>query len=110
VPFGYLLHERIHSSVRESVVEIPSLGAEIIRVRGTADDRVTFAQGLRNPHGLAFREGYLYIAAENQVVRFRLKKSLPFDVEKAALSYDVQRNNGSVQVVAAVSPASARLL
>jgi type IV pilus assembly protein PilM len=42
----------------------------------------------------------------DQVVRFRLKKSLPFDVEKAALSYDVQRNNGSVQVVAAVSPAT----
>src|ERR1700674_2618074 len=42
----------------------------------------------------------------DQVVRFRLKKSLPFDVERAALSYDVQRNNGSVQVVAAVSPAS----
>ncbi len=42
----------------------------------------------------------------DQVVRFRLKKSLPFDVEKAALSYDIQRNNGSVQVVAAVSPAT----
>ena len=42
----------------------------------------------------------------DQVVRFRLKKSLPFDVERAALSYDVQRNNGSLQVVAAVSPAS----
>ena len=38
------------------------------------------------------------------VVRFRLKKSLPFDVEEAALSCDVRRNHGSVQVVAAVSP------
>ena len=38
------------------------------------------------------------------VIRFRLKKSLPFDVEKAALSCDVKRSNGSVQVVAAVSP------
>ena len=44
---------------------------------GTADDRVTFAQGLRNPHGLAFREGYLYIAAENQVVRFRWQGGQP---------------------------------
>ncbi|HWX56746.1 MAG TPA: hypothetical protein VN176_19345 [Verrucomicrobiae bacterium] len=40
------------------------------------------------------------------VVRFRLKKSLPFDVEHAALSYDVQRTNGTVQVVAAISPDS----
>jgi type IV pilus assembly protein PilM len=38
------------------------------------------------------------------VVRFRLKKSLPFDVDQAALSYQVVRNNGNIRVVAAVSP------
>jgi type IV pilus assembly protein PilM len=38
------------------------------------------------------------------VIRFRLKKSLPFDVDQAALSYSVTRANGSVRVVAAVSP------
>lgn len=38
------------------------------------------------------------------VIRFRLKKSLPFDVEQAALSYDVVRSNGNIRVVAAVSP------
>ena len=38
------------------------------------------------------------------VVRFRLKKSLPFDVEHASLSYDVRRANGSVKAVAAVTP------
>lgn len=37
------------------------------------------------------------------VVRFRLKKSLPFDVEKASLSYDVHRVPGSVRLVAAVT-------
>ncbi len=40
------------------------------------------------------------------VVRFRLKKSLPFDVEKAALSYDVHRGATGVKVVAAVTPGS----
>jgi type IV pilus assembly protein PilM len=40
------------------------------------------------------------------VVRFRLKKSLPFDVERAAVSYDVQRANGELRVVAAVALAS----
>lgn len=40
----------------------------------------------------------------DSVIRFRLKKSLPFDVEHAALSCDVRRSNGTVQVVAAVSP------
>jgi type IV pilus assembly protein PilM len=38
------------------------------------------------------------------VIRFRLKKSLPFDVEQAVLSYEVARSNGNIRVVAAVSP------
>jgi type IV pilus assembly protein PilM len=38
------------------------------------------------------------------VIRFRLKKSLPFDVEQAALSCDIRRTNSSIQVVAAVCP------
>jgi type IV pilus assembly protein PilM len=40
------------------------------------------------------------------VIRFRMKKSLPFDVDQAALSYDVRRGNGTVHAVAAVSPRS----
>ena len=38
------------------------------------------------------------------VVRFRLKKSLPFNVDQAALSYEVHHLNGHVKVLAAVSP------
>jgi type IV pilus assembly protein PilM len=38
----------------------------------------------------------------NGVVRFRLKKSLPFDVDRAAVSYDVHKINGKVHVMAAV--------
>ncbi|HLJ86873.1 MAG TPA: hypothetical protein VKZ53_08615 [Candidatus Angelobacter sp.] len=38
------------------------------------------------------------------VIRFRLKKSLPFDVERAALSYEIKRDNGAVKVVSAVAP------
>jgi len=37
------------------------------------------------------------------VVRFRLKKSLPFDAETAAISYDARRANGNIRVVAAVA-------
>ncbi|MBI2677211.1 MAG: hypothetical protein HYX28_00345 [Candidatus Koribacter versatilis] len=40
------------------------------------------------------------------LVRFRLRKSLPFDVEHAALSFDVHRVNGASHVVAAVAPAA----
>ena len=37
------------------------------------------------------------------VVRFRLKKSLPFDVDKAKISYHAQKLNDEVRVVAAVA-------
>jgi len=40
------------------------------------------------------------------VVRFRLKKSLPFDVDKARVSYHSQKTNDGVRVVAAVALAS----
>ncbi len=40
------------------------------------------------------------------VIRFRLKKSLPFDVEQATVSYDIKHDNGTVRVVTAVSPHS----
>ena len=37
------------------------------------------------------------------VVRFRLKKSLPFDVDKAKVSYHAQPSNAGVRVIAAVA-------
>jgi len=40
------------------------------------------------------------------VIRFRLRKSLPFDPDKAAVSYHVQRENGALNVVAAVALSS----
>ena len=40
------------------------------------------------------------------VVRFRLKKSLPFDVDKARVSYHAQKTTDGVRVVAAVALAS----
>jgi type IV pilus assembly protein PilM len=44
----------------------------------------------------------------DSVVRFRLKKSLSFEVDDAALSYDVRRSNGAVKVIAAVAPSGVR--
>src|SRR5580692_5666113 len=40
------------------------------------------------------------------VVRFRLKKSLPFDLEKAKVSYHAQKFSDGVRVVAAVALAN----
>lgn len=38
------------------------------------------------------------------IIRLRLKKSLPFDADKAVVSYHVLRRNGAVHTVAAVAP------
>jgi type IV pilus assembly protein PilM len=38
------------------------------------------------------------------VVRFRLKKSLPFDVDQSAVSFDSQGTSNPVRVVAAITP------
>src|SRR6516225_2196805 len=40
----------------------------------------------------------------DSVVRFRLKKSLPFDVDASSVSFDRQRADDGVRVVAAVTP------
>jgi type IV pilus assembly protein PilM len=42
----------------------------------------------------------------DSVVRFRLKKSLPFDVEKAKVSYHTQASLGGLRLVAAVALAN----
>jgi glucose/arabinose dehydrogenase len=38
---------------------------------GLADDRILFAEGLDQPHGVAWRDGWLYVAETHQVVRMR---------------------------------------
>jgi type IV pilus assembly protein PilM len=38
------------------------------------------------------------------IVRFRLRKSLPFDIDQAALSYQAHRGEENIRVVAAVAP------
>jgi type IV pilus assembly protein PilM len=40
------------------------------------------------------------------LIRFRLRKSLPFDVDSAALSFQSRRENGGVKVLAAVVPSA----
>jgi type IV pilus assembly protein PilM len=38
------------------------------------------------------------------IIRFRLRKSVPFDAEQAALSFQTYRKNGTVKALAAVTP------
>lgn len=38
---------------------------------GIADKRIIFADGLRNPHSVAFHDGYIYIGETDKITRFR---------------------------------------
>ena len=38
---------------------------------GVADDAQTFAEGLNGPHGIAFRDGWVYIGNYDQVIRLK---------------------------------------
>lgn len=46
------------------VLHDPGLGA-------ASDGRTVFAEGLKQPFGIAFHEGYVYVGDTNEVVRFR---------------------------------------
>lgn len=41
---------------------------------GKADSKTVYASGLNRPHGLAFHDGYLYVANTDGVVRFAYKE------------------------------------
>ncbi|UWX65640.1 sorbosone dehydrogenase family protein [Deinococcus rubellus] len=45
----------------------------VLRGKNKADSQQVFAQGLNQPHGLAFHGGYLYVANTDGVVRFAYK-------------------------------------
>ena len=47
-------------------------------------------------------------AEAEPIIRFRLRKSVPFDADQAALSFHSYRKNGAVKVLAAVTPREVR--
>jgi glucose/arabinose dehydrogenase len=61
-PQGVILVSR---PTQGDVVALPDTKAD-----GTADSSVTVIKGLNRPHGLAFYNNQLFIAEENQVVRY----------------------------------------
>ncbi len=54
------------------VVKLPDANGD-----GRADTVITVAEGLNQPHGLAFRGDTLYVAENNRVVRFRPGSTTP---------------------------------
>jgi type IV pilus assembly protein PilM len=89
--------DAVYETVRDTLGSIGGRSRDVIAVLPDAAIRVVLLDFETLPSKRDEAES---------VVRFRLKKSLPFDVEKAKVSYHVQPSDGGVQVIAAVALAS----
>ncbi|MGH9503177.1 MAG: type IV pilus biogenesis protein PilM [Terriglobales bacterium] len=89
--------DAVYETIRDTLDSVAARSHDVIAVLPDAAVRVVLLDFETLP---AKRD-----EAES-VVRFRLKKSLPFDVDKAKVSYHVQPSNGGVRVIAAVALAN----
>src|SRR5215472_6100820 len=90
------LRERnsVVSALREVLANLGSRSRDVIAVLPDAAVRVVLLDFETLPDNPGEAEG---------VVRFRLRKSLPFEVDKAAVSYQAQASGAGMRVVAAVT-------
>ena len=83
----------VYEALRDTLASLGGRSRDVIAVLPDAAVRVVLLDSEISPK----RE------EAEAVVRFRLKKSLPFDVDKAKVSYHVQPSNSGVRVIAAVA-------
>jgi len=93
------LRERtsVHETIRETLESVGGRSRDVVAVLPDAAVRVALLDFEELPPNREEAEG---------VVRFRLKKSLPFDVDKAKVSYQAQPSTNGVRVIAAVALSS----
>ena len=87
----------VYHAVRDTLASLGARSHDVIAVLPDAAVRVALLDFDMLPPKREEAEG---------VVRFRLKKSLPFDVEKAKVSYHAQTSAAGVRVIAAVALSS----
>jgi|SRR5438270_5661607 len=85
---------QVAQSIRDVLSAVGTRGHDVVAVLPDAAVRVALIDFDALPANRQEAEG---------VVRFRLKKSLPFEVEKAKVSYHAQASGEGVRVVAAVA-------
>ena len=83
----------LSDAIAQALTAVGGRGQEVIAVLPDSAVRVTLLDFDSLPERRQEAEA---------TVRFRLRKSLPFDIEKAALSFDVQRTPKGVRVAAAI--------
>jgi type IV pilus assembly protein PilM len=93
------LRERqsVYQTVRDALGSLGGRSRDVIAILPDAAVRVVLLDFDALPTNRQEAEG---------VVRFRLKKSLPFDVDKAKVSYHTQVASSGVRVIAAVALSS----
>ena len=89
--------DAVSQTIRDTLGEVGSRSGDVVAILPDAAVRVVLIDFESLPSNRQEAAA---------VVRFRLKKSMPFDVEKAKVSYHAYSANGSVRVVAAVALAS----
>jgi type IV pilus assembly protein PilM len=89
--------EAVSAAIRETLDSVAARTHDVIAIIPDAAVRVVLLEFDTLPSDSEEAAG---------VVRFRMKKSLPFDVDKARVSYHVQKTEQGVRVVAAVALAS----
>lgn len=89
--------EDVANSIREALGSVGGRGRDVIAVLPDAAVRVVLLDFDALPTSKQEAEA---------VVRFRLKKSLPFDVDKAKVSYHAQTSGQGVRTIAAVALSS----
>jgi len=87
----------ICASIRETLSSVSGRSRDVIAVLPDAAVRVVILDFDTLPSKRSEAEG---------VVRFRLKKSLPFDVDKAKISYQTESSATGVRLIAAVALSS----
>jgi type IV pilus assembly protein PilM len=85
----------IVDALRESLSIVGGRSRDVVLVIPDATTRIMLLEFDTLPDKLADAEG---------VVRFRLKKSLPFDIDQSAVSFDRQSAEKGLRVIAAVTP------
>jgi type IV pilus assembly protein PilM len=89
--------EAVRAAIESALGSVAKHSHDVIAIVPDAAVRVVLLEFDTLPAGAEEAAG---------VVRFRLKKSLPFDIEKARVSYHAQKFAEGVRVVAAVALAS----
>jgi type IV pilus assembly protein PilM len=89
-----LNREAVHQAVSAAMSEVVDGSRDVVVIVPDASARIVLLDFESLPEKRQDADA---------MVRFRLKKSLPFDVEQSAVSYDVTLRNGAVKVLAAVS-------